>query len=83
MSCRWNEWEEFMERNQAKYTMYAVTIPGYGGTHLPDLPKDTDRPLWHDNAVKALAKFLDEQKLRDVTVVGHSWGTIIGVQLAA
>src|SRR5215510_12834629 len=43
MSCRWNEWEEFMERNQAKYTMYAVTIPGYGGTPVPDLSKDTDR----------------------------------------
>src|SRR5262245_28897809 len=83
MSCRWNEWEEFMERNQAKYTMYAVTIPGYGGTPVPGLPKDTDRPLWQDNAVKALAQFLDEQKLREVTVVGHSWGTIIGVQLAA
>jgi ketosteroid isomerase-like protein/pimeloyl-ACP methyl ester carboxylesterase len=83
MSCRWNEWEEFMERNQTKYTMYAVTIPGYGGAPAPDLPRDTDRPLWHDNAVNALAQFLDEQKLREVTVVGHSWGTIIGVQLAA
>src|SRR5262245_158724 len=83
MSCRWNEWEEFMERNQAKYTMYAVTIPGYGGTPAPELPRDTDRPLWHDNAVNALAQLLDEQKLREVTVVGHSWGTIIGVQLAA
>lgn len=82
MSCRWNEWEEFIERNQTKYTMYAITVPGFGGTPVPDLPRGTDSTPWRDNLLNAISQFIDEHKLKDITVVGHSWGTMIGVQIA-
>lgn len=83
MSCRWNAWEEFMERNVSRYRMYAVTLPGFGGTPVPDLPINTAATPWRDNALASLSRLLDEEALSDVLVVGHSYGTMIAIQLAA
>ena len=66
MSCRWKSWEPFMLRNKEKYTMFAVTLPGFGGTQLPDIPMNTDAPLWHENAVNALSDLLDREELSHV-----------------
>ena len=82
-SCGWWSFEPFMERNADRYTMYAVTLPGHSGTAVPDLPQNTDGTPWHDNAVAALSELVDQEKLRDVTVVGHSFGTRIGLEFAA
>lgn len=83
MSCRWNEWEEYMQRNRERYTMYAITVPGYGGTSAPDLPKDTKSTPYRENLLAGLSELIDGYKLNDVTVIGHSWGTMVAVQLAA
>lgn len=83
MSCRWNAWEEFMVRNQDRYTMIAVTLPGFGGTPVPGFPRNTGGTQWRDNAIAALSEVIDERGLSDLTVVGHSWGNMVGVQLAA
>lgn len=83
MSCRWNAWEEFMERNAEKYTMYAVTIPGYGGTPSPDLPLNSGETPWRDNVIAGLSELIDQYNLKDVVVVGHSWGSMVATQLAA
>ena len=83
MSCRWNAWEEFMERNAEKYTMYAVTLPGYGGTALPDLPMNSGKTPWRDNVLVGLSGVIDEHQLTQVVVVGHSWGAMVAVQLGA
>ena len=83
MSGRWNEWEEFMERNVDKYKMVAVTLPGYGGTPVPDLPKNSDDTPWRNNALSGLSELIDEYNLKDIVVVGHSWGSMVTVQLAA
>lgn len=83
MSCNWREFDKFIEANMDRYIMYAVTMPGFGGSELPDLPMYSDRPLWQENAVAALKNFVDDHNLDDVVVVGHSWGAIIGTQLLA
>lgn len=72
-----------MERHLQDYRMVAVTLPGYGGTERPDLPLWNAEPVWQDNAVRALGALLDERGLDDVVVVGHSFGTLIGLELAA
>ncbi len=72
-----------MERNADRYTMVAVTLPGFGGTPRPDLPLNTDGTPWRDNALRALSELIDAQGLDDVVVVGNSFGTMVGVQLAA
>lgn len=83
MSCRWNAWEEFMDRNKEKYTMYAVTAPGYGGTPAPDLPVNTTRTPFRDHLLDGLSELIDQYGLKEVTVAGHSWGSMVAVQLAA
>ena len=83
MGCRWNAWEEFMERNKNKYKMYAITIPGYGGTTAPNLPQNTEKTLWLDNVITGLSNLINQYDLKELVVVGHSWGTKVGIQLAA
>ena len=83
MSCRWRSFDTFMERNQDRYTMIAVTLPGFAGTRAPDLPRNSNTSLWHDNAVEALSRLIDSEKLESVVVVGHSFGADIGLKLIA
>lgn len=83
LSCRWQAWEDFMARNLDRYTMYAVTLPGYGGTPVPDLPRNTEGTPWRDNALAALSQLIDREQLKDLTVIGHSWGSMVAVQLVA
>lgn len=82
-SCRWRSFDEFAERNAALFTTVAVTLPGYGGTDSPNLPTFDSTPHWHEYAVSALERLLINQDLRDVVVVGHSFGASIALQLAS
>lgn len=83
MSCRWNEWEEFMDRNKEKYRMFAVTFPGYGGTLAPNLPLNTEGAPWRNHILQGLSNLLDQYDLKEVTLIGHSWGTMVAIQFAA
>src|SRR5688572_15462381 len=74
MSCRWQTWEPFMARNNSRYRMIAVTLPGFGGTPVPALPTKQPGRIWQDAALEALETVLKERNLRDVVVVGHSFG---------
>lgn len=82
-ACRWRSFDEFAERNAERYTTVAVTLPGYGGTPLPDLPTFGTSTPWHRHAVDALEALIEERDLRDVIVVGHSFGASIGLQLVS
>lgn len=83
MSCRWNEWEEFMERNKDTYKMFAVTIAGYGGTPIPDLPMNSNETPWRDYAISGLSELIDQYELKEAIVIGHSWGSMLAIQLAS
>lgn len=74
--------EPLMERWTGRYTMYAVTLPGMGGTAGPPAPPpgtSFGEQTWTNGALSALEELLAEDDLRDVLVVGH-WLT--GTQLA-
>jgi prolyl oligopeptidase len=81
-SCRWRSFEPFIARHEETFTMYAVTLPGEGGSRHPELPLDSDSTPWRDNAVEALSNLIDRENLRDVIVIGHSFGGQMAVQLA-
>ncbi len=83
MSCRWRSFDTFMERNKSRYRMIAVTVPGFGGTPAPPIPRNTSDPLWHQNAVAALERLIEERKITDLVIVGHSFGGVLGTALAA
>lgn len=82
-SCRWRSFDEFMVRNKDKYTIYAVTLPGYGGTEPPDLPKWTGEPLWQNHVIAALELLMEQEKLKNVTAIGSSFGSTIALKIAA
>lgn len=69
----WSVWEDFMNRNADRYTLWAVTPPGYDGTSPPPMPESVDvtNRVWSDALVKALATLIREELLRAPVVVGH------------
>jgi pimeloyl-ACP methyl ester carboxylesterase len=62
--------------------MFAITPPGHGGTPVPNLRKNSSQAIWHDNLVRAISRFIDDQSLNNIILVGHSWGSSIAVELA-
>ncbi len=79
-------WSEFMERHRAAYTMYAVTLPGFGGTAPLPLPEPgasfAQRP-WTESALRAIEDLMRRERLQGVTVVAHwALATQLALQLA-
>lgn len=66
-------WADFMERNAERYTMWAITQPGYAGTAPPPMPSwnDVDRTPWLDGVQDALVGLLRDGGLRRPFVVAH------------
>ncbi len=72
----WHAWEGFMARNEAAYTMLAVTPAGYDGTPPPAMPEKghedyTERP-WTEALMAGLVALVEkEHELGPAIVVGH------------
>lgn len=74
--------DEFMERHSGKYRMYAVTIPGFGGTPAPPTPPagtSFGEQTWTTGALAGLERLIKDETLENLVVVGH-W--LVGTQLA-
>lgn len=79
----WSVWEKFMDRNEDEYTMYAVTLAGFGGEQAPPQPADNTGTPWIDGAVKSIAALIEEEGLDDPVVMGHSLGGLVAMRLGA
>lgn len=79
-------WNAFMERNADRYTMYAITPAGYGGTNPPPLPEgapDFSQRIWTDALLKAVIKLIDRERLERPILVGHHlMGDYYALQIA-
>lgn len=79
-------WREYMAANAARYTMYAVTLPGFGGTAPLPMPAPGvtyAEASWTASAVRAIEDLLETERLGRVTVVAHwALATQIGLELA-
>ncbi len=81
-TCDWTVWDGFMTRNADRYSMHALTLPGFGGTAAPPLnPEDKGAP-WIDNAAQAISTYLADHNLTDVVLVGHSLGAHLAYRVA-
>lgn len=84
LSCDWRVFEAFMDRNKDAFRMWAITLPGFGGSTPPTLPNDaklSDLP-WLNNAELAVLKLIEEKKLDKPFIAGHSMGGHIAMRLA-
>lgn len=77
----WSVYKSFMERHAERFTMYAVTLPGYGNTPPPPQPErmDFSQLAWWRNAEEAILNLIAEHKLAKPLLVG----TMVGGYLAA
>lgn len=74
--------EDFMEVNKNNYTMYAITIPGFGKTNAPTMPDSTvsyGEQSWNKGVIEGVLKLIEKEKLEKPIVVGHF---VLGTQLA-
>lgn len=79
-------WAEFMARHRTDYTMYAVTLPGFGETAPLPMPPGEARfadLAWTRSAVTAVEELLDRARISRVTLVAHwALGSQIALRLA-
>jgi len=78
--------DEFMAGLSGQYRMYAVTLPGFGGTAAPPCPDGKisfGEQTWTNGALGAIEKLIDDEKIQNPIIVGH-WlgGTQIALRLA-
>lgn len=80
----WTIYREFMERHADRYTMYAITLPGCGGTPPPPRPaiRDFSKTVWWINAEQAVLKLIEEKRLAKPVVVGTMAGAYLAARLA-
>jgi len=80
----WSLYRSFMDRNAERYTMYAVTLPGYGGTPAPPRPETLDLKTtpWWDGAEKGVISLIEKNKLNKPVVVGTAASSFLATRLA-
>lgn len=74
--------DAFAERWGAEYTLYKVTVAGFGGTGAPPMPPagtSFGEQTWTNSALAGIRQLIAREGLHNITVVGH-W--LIGTQLA-
>jgi pimeloyl-ACP methyl ester carboxylesterase len=79
-------WTEFMERRRSDYTMYAITLPGFGDTPPLPMPPEGSRfaeASWTRSTIQAIEQLLATERIGRVTIVAH-WvlASQIALQLA-
>ncbi len=92
LSTDWRIWEDFMERNSAQYTMYAISLPGSSGSEAPPMPEvdeegardpDESTTPWMDNAVRQLRNLVRDEDIDSPVVIGHTTlGGVLATRLA-
>lgn len=79
--------DDFREVNKNQFTMYTITIPGYGNTMAPPMRPDSTsygKQSWNNGVVQGLVKLIEKEKIRKPIIVGHfTQGTQLALRLAA
>jgi pimeloyl-ACP methyl ester carboxylesterase len=80
----WSIYRSFMDRNAERYTMYAVTLPGYGGAPAPPRPETLDLKTtpWWDGAEKGVISLIEKNSLNKPVVVGMATSSFLATRLA-
>jgi hypothetical protein len=80
----WRVWSGFASRNSDRYTMYAITPAGYGGTPAPPTRDDSvEKREWTLGVVSALERLIETRQLpRPVIVANHLMAAYYAALLA-
>ncbi|MFG0276153.1 MAG: alpha/beta fold hydrolase, partial [Phycisphaerales bacterium] len=80
LASDWTVWREFMERNADRYTMYAVTLPGFGGSEA-EVPEDPAGTPLLGGAIDAIAELAAIHEMEAPFVMGHSMGGHLALRI--
>ncbi|WP_298544248.1 alpha/beta hydrolase [uncultured Aquimarina sp.] len=69
-------WDETVANLQGDQQYYVVSYAGFDGKAPIEMP-------WYDTIKKELVDYIKEKKLTDVTIIGHSMGGNLAVDIAA
>ena len=69
-------WDNTIENLNGDYTAYKISYAGFNGIAPIDTP-------WYATVKNAINNWLEEQNLTDVTIIGHSMGGTLAIDLAA
>lgn len=78
--------DDFMAQFADRYKIYAVTLPGFGGTAAPPCPPEKTsfgEQTWTNGAIAGIEKLMKDENIQNPIIVGH-WlgGTQIALRLA-
>lgn len=78
--------QDFVKANRRKYRIYTVTIPGFGGTPCPPVPKEGSsfgNQDWNSSVIEGILKLIEQENLYRPILVGHfTQGTQLALRLA-
>lgn len=76
---------DFMNANENNYTMYAITIPGFGKTAAPPMPPEGTsygQYSWTKGVLEGINKLISKEKIHKPIIVGHfTYGTQIALRM--
>ena len=73
----------FMESRKEEFTMYAVTLPGFGGTPAPPMPPEGTsygEQTWTRSTITGLTRLIEQEGLDSPIIVAH-WINASGIAL--
>lgn len=72
-------WRPLTERLSNSFTVIAVDLPGFGGSHSPDYAEE----FRLQQMAATLSRFCEQHHLRQFHLVGHSFGAAVSATLTA
>jgi pimeloyl-ACP methyl ester carboxylesterase len=73
----WKDWTANLQSFRPSYQVMAIDFPGFGDSDKPEVDYSIE---WLTVVVE---RFLQERKLNQVNIVGHSMGALVALNLAA
>jgi pimeloyl-ACP methyl ester carboxylesterase len=73
----WKDWEGILPLLASRHEVLALDFPGFGGSEAPSMVYSIE------GLTGIVESFLKERKLSSLTVVGHSMGALVALNLAA
>lgn len=76
--------DTFIRRNEHNYTMFAVTLAGFGHTGLPPAFQHRDYAqlrLWK-NAEAGIMSLIKKEKIKQPVLIGHQAGAYLAMRIA-
>jgi pimeloyl-ACP methyl ester carboxylesterase len=84
LGADWSVFDSFMQRNQSKFTFFAVTLSGFGDTAPPTRASKLDysNTVWWNNAEAAILDLITNKKIDRPVILGHQAGAYLAMKVA-